>query len=290
MRRGKELGEFLRARRGEIGPDQVGLTPYGQRRVPGLRREELAMLAGVSVGYYTRIEQGQTNDASPSVLLAIARALRLDPQERDYLLALAAPEGSKVRDYAEEVVSPALTGLLDSLGDVAGMVLGRRLDVLAWSPLAHALIAPHLCLDSVDDPANRPNWARMVFTDPHLREAFSDWECKCWDVASYLRVQSGDHPQDGRLRSLINELCLTSTVFDDMWTSRRVKDEYVPACVLTHPVIGRVELLHVPLVAKNGTEQILATFFAAPGSPSAAAIAQLAAGLRPASLGAGVPS
>jgi len=236
------------------------------------------MLAGVSVGYYTRIEQGQTNDASSSVLLAIARALRLDPQERDYLLALAAPEGSKVREYAEEVVSDALTGLLASMGNVAGMVLGRRLDLLAWTPLGHALIAPHLPFDSAGDATSRPNWARMVFTDRHVSEAFSDWEAKCWDVASYLRVQSGEHPQDGRLGSLIGELCLTSKVFDDMWTSRRVKDEYTPACVLLHPVVGRVELLHVPLVAMNGSEQILATFFAAPGTPSEAAIARLAAG------------
>lgn len=283
MQRGRELGEFLRARRGEVTPDQVGLKPYGQRRVTGLRREELAMLAGVSVGYYTRIEQGQTNDASPAVLVAIARALQLDPQERDYLLALAAPEASKARDYVEEVVSDALRALLDSLGSVAGIVLGRRLDLLAWSPLAHALIAPHLSFASVDDPTNRPNWARMLFTDRHFRQAFSDWEAKCWDVTSYLRVQSGDHPQDGRLGSLIGELSLASNVFDDMWTSRRVKDEYTPTCILLHPVIGRVELLHVPLVSMNGSEQILATFFAAPGTPSAAAIAQLATGPRSAS-------
>lgn len=278
MQRGSELGEFLRARRGEVTPDKVGLKPYGRRRVTGLRREELAMLAGVSVGYYTRIEQGQTNDASPAVLIAIARALRLDPQERDYLLALAAPEASKERDYVEEVVPDAVRALLGSLNSIAGMVLGRRLDVLAWSPLAHALIAPHLSFASVDDPTSRPNWARMLFTDRHYRTAFSDWEAKCWDVTSYLRVLSGDHPQDGRLGSLIAELSLGSNVFDDMWTSRRVKDEYTPTCILLHPVIGRVELLHVPLVAMNGSEQILATFFAAPGTPSAAAIARLAPG------------
>ena len=246
------------------------------------------MLAGVSVGYYTRIEQGQTHDASSAVLLAIARALQLDPQERDYLLALAAPAGSKVREYVEEAVSDAIAGLLDSLGNVAGMVLGRRLDVLAWTPLGHALIAPHLSFESAGDPATRPNWARMIFTDRHLREAFSDWEAKCWDVASFLRLQSGQHPQDGRLGSLIGELCLASNVFDDMWTSRRVKDEYTPACVLLHPVVGRVELLHVPLVAMNGSEQILATFFAAPGSPSEAAIARLAAASVPVRLDGGV--
>lgn len=118
----------------------------------------------------------------------------------------------------------------------------------------------------------------MLFSDRHFRKAFSDWEATCWDVTSYLRVQSGDHPQDGRLGSLVAELSLGSTVFDDMWTSRRVKDEYTPTCILLHPVIGRVELLHVPLVTMNGSEQVLATFFAAPGTPSAAAIARLAAG------------
>jgi transcriptional regulator with XRE-family HTH domain len=273
----KELGEFLRARRAEMTPEDVGLKPYGRRRVAGLRREELAMLAGVSVGYYTRIEQGQPKDPSPEVLLAIANALRLVPSEREYLLALAAPQASKVREYEPEVVSDALAGLLMSLGDVAGVVLGRRLDLLAWTPLAHDLLAPHLLRESVADASSRPNWARLIFTDRQMRELFVDWEAKCWDVATYLRVRSGSHPQDSRLGSLISELCLSSNVFDEMWTSRRVKDGSTPDCVIKHPRLGRLELLHVPLSVVDASEQMLASFFARPGSHSAAAVARLAA-------------
>lgn len=238
------------------------------------------MLAGVSAGYYTRIEQGQAADASPAVLLAIARALRMDPLERDHLLALAAPEASTVRDYVPEVVSDALIGLLRSMGEVAGVVMGRHLDLLAWTPLAHALIGSHLDFESVDDASVRPNWARMIFTDGHVRALLVDWAAKCWDVAGYLRVQAGKHPHDGRLGALVGELCLTSTAFDEMWTSRRVKDESTPECVVRHPTLGELELRHVPLLTADGSDQMVATFYAVPGTESAAVLADVVASHR----------
>lgn len=266
------IGAFLRARRAEMTPEQVGLTTHGQRRFPGLRREELALLAGVSVGYYTRIEPGQARSASPSVLIAIARALGLDDQERDYLLTLAGPDAAKVRRYVPEEASEVMLGLMRAMDDVASVLLGRRSDILAWTPLAHALIAPHLGLESVAEPSLRPNWARMIFTDPQVRGAFLDWESKCWDVASFLRVQAGNHPQDARLGSLIGELSLASTVFDEMWTAQRVRDESTHDCRMRHPAAGELDLVHVVLGAVDGSDQLLATFYARPGSPSVAAL------------------
>jgi transcriptional regulator with XRE-family HTH domain len=167
-----------------------------RRRVPGLRREELALLAGVSASYYSRLEQGQAPHASPEVLDALARALGLDDAERLHLhrLATVTRRTSAGRRPAPERVTPAVRQLLAAIGDVPALVLGRRGDVLAWNRAGHALFAGHLDPDAPDHPRQRPTMARLVFLDPHTRDLYADWPAKARAVVATLREASGRHP------------------------------------------------------------------------------------------------
>jgi transcriptional regulator with XRE-family HTH domain len=195
MNNGQELGEFLRSRRARLRPEDVGVTTYGgRRRVPGLRREELAQLAGVSVAYYTRLEQGQSPNASDAVLEAIAQVLALDEDEWAHLHRLARPEPRRRRRPRPERLRPEVRRMIDSFGDVPALVLGRRCDVLAWNPMAHALIAGHLAADAPVTPEDRPNAARLVFLDPHTRELYADWRRKCRDTVADLRRLTALYP------------------------------------------------------------------------------------------------
>ena len=196
MRPRTELGDFLHARRARLRPEDAGLPAYGgRRRVPGLRREELAQLAGVSVGYYTRLEQGQSPNASDAVLDAVARVLRLDDTERAHLYALARPL-PRLRRPADrpERVRPEVRVMIESFGDVPALVIGRFLDVLAWNRMAHALVAGHLDRNAPDHSADRPNAARMVFLDPHARELYGDWPHKARSTVADLRLIAGRYP------------------------------------------------------------------------------------------------
>ena len=199
---------------------------YGdQRRVSGLRREELALLAGVSASYYARLEQGQSANASAEVLDAIAGALRLDDAERAHLHELAAgtrrrPGG---RRPAPERVTAAVRQLVAALGDVPAVVLGRRSDVLAWNATGHALFAGHVTVDGPDHPARRPNMARLMFLDAHTRALYADWPAKARAVVATLRMASGQHPDDPLLAALVGELPVKSPEFAAMWADHRVK-------------------------------------------------------------------
>lgn len=189
------LGEFLQTRRSQLQPEDLGIPDYGERRrVQGLRREELASLAGVSVSYYTRLEQGQSLNASPQVLDAIARALRLEEAERLHLqnLARSSATGSvRGRRPAPERVTEATGQLLEALVHVPAIVTGRRSDVLAWNRLGHALFAGHLDPGTPDRPAQRPNMARLVFLDAHTRDLYADWPAKARAVVGNLRLVAG---------------------------------------------------------------------------------------------------
>src|SRR5580692_192447 len=171
-----ELGGFLRSRRARISPEDVGLRTYGERRrVPGLRREELAQLAGVSVAYYTRLEQGQSRNASDGVLDALSRALQLDGDEIVHLRELARPaSGVARRRPRPERARPNHRALLHGLGDTPAVLIGRRTDVLGWTPMGHALLAGHLDYAAPDQPGTRPNMIRMVFLDAHMRGLYQD--------------------------------------------------------------------------------------------------------------------
>lgn len=275
------LGDFLRARRAQLVPDDVGLSTFGERRrVSGLRREELARLAGVSASYYTRLEQGQSVNASEAVLDAIATALRLDEHERRHLHDLASSRPRPRRRPPVEKVDAATRDLLRSLVDVPALVIGRRTDVLAWNDLGHALLAGHVERDSVDRPADRPNLARMAFRDPHTRELYVDWHRKARTLVGNLRHVAGRHPDDAALAELIGELSMNSPEFVTMWSDHRVQPCEAGSYDLRHPTVGSVTITQQNLVLARSPEQSLCMVTTAAGSSSADSIGLLARSVR----------
>ncbi|MFJ8141163.1 helix-turn-helix domain-containing protein [Streptomyces sp. NPDC096013] len=272
-----QLGDFLQARRSQLRPEDVGMPTYGDlRRVPGLRREELALLAGVSVSYYTRLEQGQSLSASPEVLDAIAGALRLDESERRYLHDLTQVDRPRTRGRrpAPERVTEAAAQLMEVLADVPAIVLGRRGDVLAWNRLGHALFAGHLDPHAPDLAARRPNMARLVFLDSHTRDLYSDWASKARAVVGNLRLVAAEHPQDTALHALLGELSAKSGEFASMWADHRVKACAVATYEMRHPLVGPLTVLQQTLSHGPGPTIVVATTEA--GSASRAALTLLA--------------
>ncbi|MFE0022219.1 helix-turn-helix domain-containing protein [Amycolatopsis sp. NPDC059021] len=272
------LGEFLQARRAQVRPADVGLAPLGERRrVPGLRREELAQLAGISASYYTRLEQGQSRGASPGVLDAIAEVLRLDRDERDHLRRLAAaPRRAKAAKPAPERVSPATLDLLRLMADVPALVQGRRTDVLAWNTLGHALLAGHLDAAAPDTPADRPNMARLVFLDTHSRELYADWPRKARAMVGNLRLAVGRYPEDAALAALIGELSMKSPEFATLWADHRIRPCDAADYELRHPLVGALTLTQQAFDVARAPEQMLVTMTAPPGSASHHALTLLA--------------
>ncbi|MEV8363313.1 helix-turn-helix domain-containing protein [Streptomyces niveus] len=271
-----QLGDFLQTRRSQLRPDEAGVPTYGERRrVPGLRREELALLAGVSASYYARLEQGHSLSASPEVLDAIARALRLDESERRHLhdLARSAKSHSRRRP-APERVTEAATQLLDALGHVPAIVIGRRSDVLAWNRLGHALFAGHLDPGAPDIAAQRPNMARLVFLDAHTRDLYADWPSKARAVVGSLRLVAGRYPQDAALHTLLGELSARSEDFASMWADHRVKACAVAEYEMRHPLVGSLTVTQQTWSQEAGPSIVAAT--TAAGSPSRAALDLLA--------------
>ncbi|MFE7759734.1 helix-turn-helix domain-containing protein [Streptomyces sp. NPDC057418] len=278
MNKHGRLADFLQARRGRLRPEDVGLPTYGERRrVPGLRREELAMLAGISAPYYTRLEQGQSRNASPEVLDALANALRLDESERVHLHALArAPRRGRAADRPRtERVTPATSALLAAIGDTPAVALGRRGDVLAWNGQGHALFAGHLAPDTPDDPGRRPNMARLVFLDAHTRDLYADWPAKARAVVGNLRMTAGRHPDDPLLAALVGELTMRSAEFATMWADHRVAVCDVADYEMRHPLVGTLTVTQQTLQSPQGNGPALVVATAAPGSPSATALTLL---------------
>ncbi len=239
------LGVFLKTRRDRVTPEDAGLHSYGTtRRVPGLRREELAQLAGVSVGYYTRLEQDQSGTASPQVLDALARVLRLDEAETTHLHNLAHRSGlSRLSRPEPEVLAPRVSALLSSLGEnVPAFVLGRRGDVLAWNRTGHALMAEHLDYGAPSDPETRPSIPRMFFLDPLHRDLYRNWDELARIHIGYLRLTSGRYPDDATLAELIGELTMHSREFATIWATGYVADCTSGPMRLQHPTIGTVSI------------------------------------------------
>ncbi|MET9224359.1 helix-turn-helix transcriptional regulator [Lentzea sp. NPDC003310] len=266
------LGEFLRTRRSQLRPEDVGVRTYDERRrVPGLRRDELARLAGVSSSYYTRLEQGHSTGASPEVLDALATALRLDESERQHLHVLATPvKRARTRRPGPERVDEATGQLLAALRDVPAVVLGRRTDVLAWNRLGHALFAGHLEFAATD----RPTMAHLVFLDPHTRDLYADWQAKARAVVGNLRLVVGLHPDDAGLHELVGQLSATSREFATMWADHRVKACATAVYEMRHPLVGPLTVTQQTLTNDTRPSVVVAT--AAPGSSSHAALALLA--------------
>ncbi|WP_344682352.1 helix-turn-helix transcriptional regulator [Saccharopolyspora taberi] len=241
----EHLGAYLKSRRDRVTPADVGLRLHGTaRRVPGLRREELAHLAGVSVGYYTRLEQGQAGTASDQVLDALARVLRLDAVETAHLhnLARQSAAPSLVRPDPEQP-HPRVLALLESLGETTpAVVLGRRGDVLAWNRTGHALFAEHVDFGAPRDPERRPSVPRMFFLDPHFRDLHRNWDELARIHVAYLRLTAGRYPTDARLAELIGELAMRSDEFAALWAEGEVADCTVGTMRLRHPTVGRLDV------------------------------------------------
>jgi transcriptional regulator with XRE-family HTH domain len=268
-----ELSEFLRTRRARLKPEDVGLPDFGRhRRVPGLRREELAQLAGVSVAYYTRLEQGNGRNVSAEVLDAIARALRLSDAEHAHLTHLAKPKTHKKKPSARsQRVRGSLRQLLDSLEGVPAYVTGRRSDILVWNRMAAAVFG-----DWSELPAQERNWARLVFLKPEYRELYVDWDAKAADMVSYLRLDAGCHPDDPRLSALVGELSVKSEEFRRLWATHDVKEKSHGVKRIHHPLVGELTLSFETFRLPDDGEQSLITYHAEPGSPSAEALRLLA--------------
>lgn len=275
---GVDLGGFLRSRRARLRPEDVGLRDYGgRRRVPGLRREEIAQLAGVSNAYYTRLEQGQSRNASDAVLDAVARALRLDVLEHNHLLTLARPcRLGGCTTPRPERLRPTTQYLMDAMPDVPAFVSGRRTDILGWNRLGHTLIAGHLPYSAPERAATRPNLARMIFLDAHTREFHSDWAGKTRESVSYLRLIAGRHQNDARLAELIGELTMKSPEFAALWAKHPVADCHSGSHDYHHPLVGPLTLHQQILELTPETDQRLILLNAVPGTPSEAALRLLA--------------
>ncbi|GAA2541879.1 MULTISPECIES: helix-turn-helix transcriptional regulator [Streptomyces] len=274
MDRSSEIREFLRTRRARITPERAGLAPHGgARRVPGLRREEVAQLAGVSVDYYIRLERGRTQGVSETVLEAVARALHLDDTERAHLFDLAQPTATRARrkrPLAPQRVHPVLYRTLDSL-DVPAVVQGRRTDVLAANKLAHALYT-----DFEARPRRERNFARFVFLDEAARALYADWERVAGDCLAMLRLYAGRHPDDPQLTELIGELSLQSDTFRRMWADHDVIAHTTGTKRLHHPLVGDLTLDYLVLAVEGDPEQTLTIYTPEPASPSAEALGLLA--------------
>ncbi|MFF4044409.1 helix-turn-helix domain-containing protein [Streptomyces sp. NPDC001816] len=268
-----ELSEFLRSRRARLKPEDVGLRDFGRhRRVPGLRREELAQLAGVSVAYYTRLEQGNGRNVSAEVLDSIARALRLTDAEHAHLTHLAKPKAHKKKPAArQQQVRGALHQLLDVLEGVPAYVVGRRSEILAWNRMAAAVFGDWSQLP----PAER-NWARLVFLHPEYRDLFVDWEQKAIDIVCALRMDAGCYPDDPRLSALVGELSVKSDEFRRLWATHDVKEKSHGVKRLHHPLVGDLSLHFEGFRLAGDADLGLVTYHAEPGSPSAQSLRLLA--------------
>lgn len=241
----ESLGAFLKTRRDRLTPEDIGLRDYGSaRRVPGLRREELAQLAGVSVGYYTRLEQDQAGTASEQVLDALARVLRLDAAETTHLHNLARrPALPRLVRPRPEQPHPRVLALLNSLGEATpAVILGRRGDVLAWNRTGHTLFAEHLDADAPHEPARRPSIPRMFFLDSLTRDLYRNWDELARIHVAYLRLTSGRYPTDGRLAELIGELTMHSAEFASLWATGDVADCTVGTMRLQHATVGPLDV------------------------------------------------
>jgi transcriptional regulator with XRE-family HTH domain len=272
----RQIREFLGSRRAKLSPAQAGLPVYGgdRRRVPGLRREEVALLAGISSEYYTRLERGNATGVSDSVIDAIAHALQLDDAERTHLLDLLRSAGTTrppAHRPARPRVRPTVQRVLDSMVGTPAFVVNGRQDLLAANALGRALYAPIYA-----DPVRPPNTARFIFLDPQATELFCDWDKVANDIVALLRAEAGRDPYDRQLSDLIGELSTRSNQFRARWAAHNVRIHTSGLKRLHHPVVGDLELAFESFPLAADPSQNLLTYTAEPGSPSQHALRLLA--------------
>ncbi|WP_238782854.1 helix-turn-helix transcriptional regulator [Streptomyces monomycini] len=267
-----EIRDFLVSRRARITPAQAGLPTSTRRRVAGLRREEVAVLAGVSTEWYTRLEKGHIGGVSEDVLDAVARALRLDDDERTHLfdLARSSRHTSRTPSRRGDVEVPTrVQWLLDSMTMSSAFVRNGRTDIVAGNPLARVLLAPMFDSATIDK-RGRPNIARYVFLDPGAQDFFADWGAAGVATAALLRAEAGREPRDRALRELVGELSTLSPEFRSQWAAHDVLMRHDGVKRLRHPDVGHLELtfqsLGLPLPGRAVHDLIIYT--AEPGTPS----------------------
>ena len=267
----QEIREFLTSRRARITPEQAGLRSYGTRRVPGLRREEVAVLAGVSVPYYTRLERGDMSGASDSVLEALARALELDDAERAHLFDLArAAQPTPVRPrrrQAKQRVRPEVQWTLDAITGAAAFVGNERLDVLAANQLGRALLS-----ELYATPTRPVNTARFVFLDPRAEASYGDWDRVATETVAILRSAAGRDPHNRDLSDLVGELATQSEPFRTRWAAHNVRFHNTGVKHFNHPVVGELHLSYNRLELAPDPGLTIFTYAAEPGSRSEEAL------------------
>ena len=277
----KDLRDFLVSRRGKVTPEQAGLPTYGgHRRVPGLRREEVALLAGVSVEYYTRFERGNAQGVSDGVLEALVRALQLNEAERAHLFDLARtanPTARTRRRPAQQRVRPGVQQLLDAMTDVPAFVQNGRLDVLATNALGRAMYCDLYDDGNVRGGAGRPpNHARYTFLDPRSADFYPDWNLAARTGVALLRAEAGRRPDDRVLTELIGELTTRSDRFSALWAAHDVRRHTAGTKSFHHRVVGDLELDYETLELPGDDGLALISYTAAPGSTSQQALQFLA--------------
>ncbi|MFC8313624.1 helix-turn-helix transcriptional regulator [Gordonia sp. NPDC057258] len=273
-----EVREFLMSRRAKISPETAGLPAGGNRRVPGLRRSEVATLAGVSVEYYSRLERGTIAGASSSVLESLARALQLDDTERAHLLDLARaadgiPASGRPRRRSAKATASrhSLTWALAAITDAVAFVRDSHQDLLATNALGRAFYSP-----VIGDGGRTPNLARFQFLDPASRDFYPDWELFAEMCVAIMRAEAGRDPHDKALQDLVGELSTRSDTFRALWAAHNVRTHGTGTKRFHHPVVGELTLAYEELAVTADPGTILMIYTAEPGSPSAERLQLLA--------------
>ncbi|MFT4126161.1 MAG: helix-turn-helix transcriptional regulator [Gordonia sp. (in: high G+C Gram-positive bacteria)] len=273
----RELGELLRRRRAELTPADVGLPEHGvrTRRVPGLRREEVAQLVAISTDYYTRVEQGRLAPSEP-ILDSLVDNLRLDDEQARYARRLIVNAGRRVarRRPGRIRVHAHLERLTEQLEEVPAMVLGPRMEVLAWNALAAALVA-----DFGAVPEAERNYVRMIFLDPRMRTLFDDWEGVARTCVEILRMNAGENPTDPTLVAIVGELSIADEQFRRWWATHRVTTQDFGSKVLHHPLVGDLRLNWDTFRFMGAPDQQMVLWHAEKGTPSYANLRALAAAI-----------
>lgn len=260
------LGEFLRARRGQVGPEAVGIVSTGTRRVPGLRREEVATIAGVSIDYYVRLEQGRERSPSAQVLDSLGRALQLDDDARLHLYRIAGLRPSPLLATTAERVDPQLLRLLEMWPDNPAIVLGRAYDVLAGNRLAYALF---------DGFRQGPNLLMKIFLDPAARSFYPGWDRVATYTVAGFRILQGMFPSDPRIAEVLRTMLAESPEFAEIWERHDARGKRLESKTFDHPDVGELTLSMNAFDVKSAPGQELIVYHAEPGSTSADALALL---------------
>jgi transcriptional regulator with XRE-family HTH domain len=284
-----EIREFLMTRRARLTPEQAGLPDFGgRRRVDGLRREEVALMAGISVEYYTRLERGNATGVSEQVLDGISRALQLDDAEHAHLLdlvraATASPGAARRRPPVKAgQVPPGVRQMIDAMKDLAVVIQNGRGDVIAANTLGRALYAP------LFEQPEAPNFGRFVFLDPRSHAFYRDWDTAAEQTVALLRSEAGRSPHDRALSNLVGELSTRSDTFRTLWASHNVREHRTGVKVLHHPIVGDLTLSYEGLQVTSAPGLLMLPYTAEPGSESHEKLQLLAAWVASAQADTGV--